>query len=76
MFFGHFGSRSAAKKVTPKLSLGTLFIAAQFIDLIWPFLLLFGIERVAVDPGNTVVTPLNFTYYPFSHSLLGSCSGD
>jgi membrane-bound metal-dependent hydrolase YbcI (DUF457 family) len=71
MFIGHFGTGFAVKKAAPKLSLGTLFIAAQFIDLIWPFLLLFGIEKVAIDPGNTVVTPLNFTYYPFSHSLIG-----
>jgi membrane-bound metal-dependent hydrolase YbcI (DUF457 family) len=56
--------------VAPKPSLGTLFIAAQFIDLIWPLLLLLGLERVRIDPGNTVVTPLNFVHYPFSHSLL------
>jgi len=40
------------------------------IDLIWPVLVLAGLEKVAIDPGNTVVTPLNFTEYPFSHSLL------
>lgn len=70
MFIGHFAIALAAKKVAPKPSLGTFFVAAQFLDLLWPLLLLTGWEHVVVDPGNTVVTPLNFTDYPISHSLL------
>jgi membrane-bound metal-dependent hydrolase YbcI (DUF457 family) len=70
MFIGHFGTGFAVKKIAPAISLGTLFLAAQFIDLIWPILLLLGIEQVLIEPGNTMVTPLNFTYYPFTHSLL------
>jgi hypothetical protein len=31
--------------------------------------LLLGPERVEVDPGNTVVTPLRFVQYPITHSL-------
>ena len=72
MFIGHFGVGLATKKISPKPSLGTLFIAAQFIDLIWPFLILFGIEKVKIDPGNTAFTPLDFIYYPFSHSLIAA----
>jgi hypothetical protein len=71
MFIGHFGTAFAVKKIAPKLSLGTMFMAAQFIDLLWPLLLLLGIEKVAIDPGNTAVTPLDFYHYPISHSLLG-----
>lgn len=70
MFIGHFATGLAAKKVAKKPSLGTLFMAAQFIDLLWPVLLLLGLEKVIVDPGNTVVTPLNFTEYPISHSMI------
>ena len=69
MFIGHFAVGLAAKKISPRTSLATLFVAAQFLDILWPPLVLFGIERVAIDPGNTVVTPLDFLYYPFSHSL-------
>lgn len=72
MFIGHFGVGFAAKKVSSRPSLGTLFLAAQFIDLLWPVLLLLGIERVAVQPGITVVTPFDFQYYPISHSLLAA----
>jgi uncharacterized membrane protein len=70
MYIGHFALGFAAKKVAPKTSLGTLFLASQFLDLLWPLLLLLGVEKVRIDPGNTVVTPLDFTDYPFSHSLL------
>ncbi len=71
MFIGHFGVGFGAKKAIPKTSLGTLLLASQFVDLLWPFFLIFGIEVVAIDPGNTAFTPLDFIYYPFSHSLLG-----
>ena len=71
MFIGHFGAGLAAKKVDNKISLGTLFLASQFIDLLWPFFLLFGLETVKIEPGNTAFTPLNFVSYPYSHSFFG-----
>jgi FtsH-binding integral membrane protein len=70
MFIGHFGAGLAAKKFAPRVSLGTLFLAAQFIDLLWPTLLLLGVERVRIAPGVTPGVPLVFEHYPVSHSLL------
>lgn len=70
MFLGHFAVGLAAKRAAPRASLGALFMASQFIDLLWPLLLLSGIEGVRIDPGNTVVTPLDLYHYPWSHSLL------
>jgi len=69
MFIGHFAVAFAAKPVAPGASLGTLFLAAQFLDGLWPVLLLLGIERVEIHPGDTAFTPLNFVHYPISHSL-------
>ncbi len=69
MFIGHFALGFAAKKLAPKTNLATNFIAVQFLDLLWPPLLLLGLERVEIEPGNTAATPLNFLSYPFSHSL-------
>jgi len=69
MFLGHFGVALAAKRVAPKASLGSLFLSAQLIDLAWPTLLLLGVERVAISPGHTAVTPLEFLHYPWTHSL-------
>ena len=71
MFIGHFGVGFAAKKIDHKPSLGTLFIATQFIDLLWPFFLILGIEKVEIEPGISAMNPFDFTYYPFSHSLFG-----
>ncbi len=70
MFIGHFGVALAAKRAAPELSLGMLFIAAQLADLVWATLVLFGLERFEIQPGITAVTPLNFIYYPYSHSLV------
>lgn len=70
MFIGHFGVGFAAKRLAPRVSLGTLLLAAQFIDLLWPTFLLLGWERVRIEPGATAANPLVFEYYPISHSLL------
>src|ERR1700722_8070548 len=70
MFLGHFGVAFAAKKAAPKTSLGTLVFAAQFADLLWPILLLFGIEKVRIVPGLLAASPFDFISYPISHSLV------
>ena len=67
MFIGHFAIAFGAKKYAPDVSLGILFLACQLADLIWPNLVLSGIELVAIEPGNTAMTPLNFLHYPWSH---------
>lgn len=70
MFIGHYALAFGAKRLAPEVSLGTLFLACQFADLLWPTFLMLGLERVEIDPGNTLVTPLNFVSYPYSHSLV------
>ena len=72
MFIGHVAVGLAAKRVAPKTSLGLLVAAPLALDLLWPILVLAGVERVRIDPGNTAFTPLAFTSYPWSHSLLMS----
>jgi membrane-bound metal-dependent hydrolase YbcI (DUF457 family) len=70
VFIGHFALGFAAKRATPNVGLAMLFVAAQFADLLWPVLVALGVEQVAIEPGITRVTPLNFISYPWSHSLL------
>ena len=70
MFIGHIAVALGAKKTAPKVSLGTLIMAAQFVDLLWPIFLLLGVEHVRINPGDTAYTPLDFYDYPVSHSLL------
>ena len=70
MYIGHFAIGFAAKRAAPKVSLGTLFLSVQFLDLLWPLFLLLGIEHVRINVGDTAFTPLDLYDYPISHSLV------
>ena len=70
MFLGHFAAGLAAKKAAPAVSLGVLFLSAQFLDLLWPTLLLTGTEHVEITNDPSAPIPLNFVDYPLTHSLL------
>ncbi len=70
MFLGHYGLAFAAKRATPETSLGTLTLAGNLADTVWPLLLLLGVEQVRVVPGLMTTSPLEFVAYPWSHSLL------
>lgn len=72
MNIGHYGVSLALKKADNNISLGLLFIAAQFIDILWAVLVLLGIERAEIVPGITAANPIDYVYYPFSHSLVAS----
>jgi membrane-bound metal-dependent hydrolase YbcI (DUF457 family) len=70
MFIGHYALGFGAKKFAPQVSLGILFLASQLADIIWPNLVLLGIETLSIQPGATAMTPMDFSSYPYSHSLL------
>jgi hypothetical protein len=70
MFIGHFAVAFAAKRVAPRPSLGLTFAAAQLADLLWPILLLAGIEQVRIAPATNPFLNLDFTSFPWSHSLV------
>jgi hypothetical protein len=72
MFIGHFGLGLAGKRAAPQVSLGTWFLAVQFLDLLWPLFLLLGWEHVRITPGYTRMSPLDFYHYPVTHSLFGA----
>lgn len=72
MFLGHWAVGFAAKRAAPAVSLGTLFLAAQWVDVVWPTFLLAGLERVELAADPTQVTPLDFVHYPWTHSLLAA----
>ncbi|GAB3534308.1 hypothetical protein GCM10027443_21180 [Pontibacter brevis] len=70
MFIGHFAAGFAGKAAAPKASLGTLFLGAQFLDLLWPTLLLLNLEHATINPAPGNPVPIAFTNYPISHSLV------
>jgi hypothetical protein len=73
MLIGHYGVAFALKPAEPRVSLGVLFVATQFVDMLWIVLVLIGVEKAHLAPAGSANAPLEFTYYPWSHSLLMSC---
>jgi len=75
MFLGHFGLGFAGKRAAPELSLGALFLAVGWADLVFFPLTLLGFEHFRIAPGITAVTPFDFYDYPWSHGLaaLAAC---
>jgi hypothetical protein len=70
VFVGHLAVALGAKRVEPRIPLAASVAAAFALDLLWPILLLLGLESVRVNPGDTAFTNLAFDSYPWSHSLL------
>jgi hypothetical protein len=72
MFIGHYGVALAAKRVTPRTSLGALFVAVQLLDVVFGLLVLAGVEKLRIVPGFTRVNPYDLYFMPYSHSLAGA----
>jgi hypothetical protein len=70
MFVGHYGVSFAAKPVVPRVPLWALFVAAQWLDIVWSILVLLGIEKLRIDPG--LAHGFDFYDMPYSHGLPGS----
>ena len=71
MFIGHFAVGLASKKLAPRTSLVWLLMAPLLLDLLWPFFLIAGIERVSLIPDPpTPFLVLGLDHYPWSHSLV------
>jgi hypothetical protein len=72
MFLGHYGVALAVKRAEPKVSLGTLFVATQLVDLLWGAFLVLGWEHVRILPDDNPLLVFQFYDYPISHSLVGA----
>lgn len=72
MFVGHYGVSFAVKKVDTSIPLWILFLAVQWLDVIWAPLVLLGVEKVRIVPGFTATNPLDLYYMPYTHSLLAA----
>lgn len=70
MLVGHFAVGLVAKRVEPRLSLGTLVLAAMLADFLWCFLMLAGVEHVEFKPGLGAANYFAAADFAMSHSLL------
>lgn len=72
MFVGHYGPAFAVKAADRTIPLWLLFLAVQFVDVLWAIFVLVGVEKVRIVPGITAASPLDLYYVPYTHSLIGS----
>ena len=72
MFVGHYAASLALKSFDSRVSLGTLFLAVQFVDILFFPLVLLGVERLNLVPGYTASTHFELEYMPYTHGLAAS----
>ena len=72
MFVGHYGPSYAGKALKTSIPLWVLFVAVQFLDVLWSVFVILGIEKVRIVPGITKTNPLDLYYMPYTHSLDGA----
>jgi hypothetical protein len=71
MFVGHYSASFAGRAAEKRLPLWLLFLAVQWIDVMWSIFVLLGIEKVRIVPHFTASNDLDLYYMPYTHSLLG-----
>ncbi len=70
MYIGHFAAAAAILVVAPEAPALPVAVAVAWPDLVWPALVFAGKERLKVDRDNPLQTGVEFTSYPYSHSLV------
>jgi hypothetical protein len=70
VFVGHYGPSFAAKAMKKAIPLWVLFVAVQFLDVLWSIFVLLGIEKVRIVPGITATNPLDLYYMPYTLLVL------
>jgi hypothetical protein len=72
MFVGHYGVSFAIQPAGRRLPLWLLFVAVQWLDVVWSVLVLAGVEKLRIIPGFTEANALDLYYMPYTHGLPGS----
>lgn len=72
MFIGHYGVALAAKPVQRQIPLWLLFIAVQWLDVVWSVLVMLGIEKLRIVKGFTEANSMDLYYMPYTHGLIGA----
>ncbi len=72
MFIGHYGPAFGAKAAMRAIPLWVLFVAVQFMDVVWSIFVLLGIEKVKIVPGFMQGSSLDLYFMPYTHGLFGA----
>jgi hypothetical protein len=74
MFVGHYSAAFAAAALPKAPKLGTLFVAAQLVDIAFFAFVPMGVEAMRVAPGISAMNPMDLYHLPYTHSLLGAAA--
>ncbi len=72
MFIGHYGVALGAKPAQKRIPLWVLFIAVQWLDVVWSVLVMLGIEKLRIVKGFTEANAMDLYYMPYTHGLVGA----
>jgi hypothetical protein len=72
MFIGHYGVALAAKPAQKQIPLWLLFVAVQWLDVVWSVLVMLGIEKLRIVKGFTEANSMDLYYMPYTHGLIGA----
>lgn len=72
MFIGHYGPAFGGKAALRQIPLWVLFVAVQWMDVVWSILVLLGIEKLRIVPGLMEGSSLDLYFMPYTHGLFGA----
>lgn len=72
MLIGHYAPALVLQRVRPSVKLWQLFIAAQFVDVLWAAFVLGRVEHVRIIEGFTAANDLDLWFMPYSHSIAAT----
>jgi hypothetical protein len=74
MFIGHYGPAFAGKALEKRVPLWLLFLAVQWLDVVWSALVMLNVEKLRIVNGLTEGSSLDLYYMPYTHGLLGAAA--
>jgi len=72
MYIGHFVVAEALLKAYPSVPALPVLVGVAYPDLLWPFLVYVGKEKLEIDPQTPLQKAIRFISYPYSHSFVRS----
>jgi hypothetical protein len=72
VLIGHYAPALLLNRARPTVKLWHLFVATQFVDVLWAIFVLTGVEHARIVPGFTASNDLDLWDMPYSHSLAAA----
>lgn len=72
MGVGHFAASFAVRGRFPRVPLFVLLVAGAFLDLLWAFAILVGLEHAHIGMETDSVIPIVLDSVPYTHSLVAA----